>query len=533
MSLPISVNCQQASWAFNIGNAASDQGYDISNDAFGNVYITGWFSGTAQFGNQTLVSYGQQDIFLASYDSNGNLNWARQAGSSENDVSAGIAAMPNGDTYITGWFRGSCSFSGSSVASQGDYDMFIAKYNAYGDIQWVRSGGGLLDDYGNRVTLTADGGATVAGSFKSTFIAGDVQTISQGNRDILICHYSSDGELDWIRGIGGNGEDRAYGIAQDSNGDYFITGVFSDGVDFDGTLLTCNSFFATYLAKLSEQGNVLWAVKGDAGANDFARGFGVAVDQEGNVITNGFFSGKLIMGGATLLASGGQYDQDTYLIKFSGEGILIWSRSSGGGMGVDQATDILLTSADEILEVGFFHDTATFGNGTISAAGLADIFISRYDSSGNTLAVSSYGGEGNEYGYGIATDNDGAVYLAGVITGESTIGNIPLVSAGGNDILVAKLNLSPLGLSHWSELAPVTIYPNPANQLIQINCKTLQQSYNDIELTILDQNGRTVYSDSSIGDFHQIDISNWASGLYLMHLFGPEFSSVSKLVVER
>ena len=533
LSFLFSANAQNVSWAYNIGNTGSDQGYDISNDELGNVYVTGWFSGTAQFGNQTLVSYGLQDIFIASYDSNGNLNWVRQAGSSENEVSAGIASAPNGDTYITGWFKGSCDFSDSTVISQGDYDMFLAKYNAEGAIQWVHSGGGTLDDYGNRVTLTSDGGATVAGSFKSTFSAAAIQTASQGNRDILVCHYAPDGQLVWMKGIGGVSEDRAYGIVQDTNGDYYITGVFSDVVDFGGTSLTCNSFFATYLAKLSNDGNVVWAIKGDGFANDFVRGYGVAVDQQGNVYTNGFYSGRLNMGGVTLLASGGQYDQETYLMKFTSDGTLVWSRTSGGALGVDQSTDLLLAPNNQIMEVGFFHNAATFGSATINAAGQSDVFVTKYDDAGNLLAVSSFGGSGNEYGYGIAADNDGNIYMAGVITGSTNMGTIPLESNGGNDILIARLTLSPLEVSNSAALAPISLYPNPTRDRIQLDCSALKQLHSSVNLEIVDQSGRTVYSERGIAGLNLFDLSDLQSGLYLVRLFGEGYSSTTQLLVAR
>lgn len=525
------IEAQQVSWASSSGNSGSDQGYDISNDALGNVYVTGWFSGTAQFGNQTIVSCGLQDIFLASIDSIGNLNWIRRAGSISNEVSAGIATTPNGDTYITGWFKDTCSFSDSTVISNGSYDMFVAKYDITGTIQWVRSGGGSLDDYGNRATVTSDGGVTVAGSFKSNFTASGLQMNSNGNRDALICHYAPDGQLIWMKGIGGGGEDRAYGIVQDANENYFVTGLFSDVVNFDGTILTSNSFYATYLAKLTSQGTVLWAVKGDAGANDFARGFGVIADQQGNVIANGFFSGTLNMGGSTLSASGGQYDQNCYLIKFDTNGSIIWARNSGG-TGTDQGTDLYLTNDNDILEVGFFNNTATFNTANITTAGLADVFVAKYDTAGNILSAFALGGTGNEYAYGITSDGNGNIFITGAFTGSSQMGTFPLVSNGGNDIFIAKLVLSPLGLSPYESISPASIYPNPTIGRFQLDCSALKQKYKTINLAILDEHGKTVYKAEDISEYKRMDASQFSPGLYLIRLFGNGFTSTTKLVVQ-
>lgn len=528
---PISAEGQNVSWAIGAGSTGSDQGYDISSDSLGNIYVTGWFSGSTLFGGQTLVSAGLQDVFVASYDSSGNLNWVRQAGSVANDVSAGIATAPNGDTYITGWFKDTCNFNGNIVISQGSYDMFVAKYDVNGTLLWVQSGGGTLDDYGNRVAISSDGGVTIAGSFKNTFDASGQQMTSNGNRDALICHYDSNGQLQWMRGIGGSSEDRAYGIIQDANDNYFITGLFSDVVDFDGTMLTCNSFYATYLAKLSSQGNILWAVKGDAGANDFARGFGVMVDLQGNVVTNGFYSGTLNMGGATLAASGGQYDQDSYLIKFTNNGTLLWARTAGGSS-TDHGLDLHLTSNNEILAVGFFHDVANFQNTTITATGLADVYVAKYDGSGNVLSVSGFGGAGNEYGYGVTSDDDGNVYLTGAFTGSSQMGSIPLVSNGGNDILIAKVSLTPLGINTIYGGIGFSMYPNPARDWVRLDLSDVNWGDKLLQLEIQDLTGRTVLITNNVSGQVQVNVSDLQSGLYTVRFSSEESSTTAKLKVQ-
>lgn len=377
-------SAQHISWALGAGDTGSDQGYDISSDSLGNIYVTGWFTGVLQFGEEFLVSQGMQDIFLASFDRSGKLNWARRAGGPGNDVSAGIVTEGNGDTYITGWYAGAVDFSDSTIVSQGSFDMFIAKYDASGALHWVKSGGGVSDDYGNRVALTEDGGVIVAGSFRQTFLADSVQLTSSGNRDALFCRYSRDGKLLWVKQTGGIGEDRAYGIIKDNQNQFIVTGLFSDRVVLGGTLLTCNSFFGTYVAKMTGEGEFIWGVKGDGGANDFARGFGVVTDPEGHILVNGFFSGVLRIGGYALTAMGGQYDQDSYLVKLDADGQVMWARHSGGS-GTDQGTDLQATAEGDIIEVGFFHDMAHWANQSIVSSDLADAFVARYDPDGNLI----------------------------------------------------------------------------------------------------------------------------------------------------
>ncbi|MFM9056280.1 MAG: SBBP repeat-containing protein [Bacteroidota bacterium] len=511
----VSVNAQQVSWALSIGNAGSDQGYDISSDSAGNIYVTGWFSGTTQFGSQTLTSYGLQDIFIASYDGNGNLNWVRQGGGSGNDVSAGIATAANGESYITGWFADTARFGDSLVVSNGSLDMFVAKYDASGAIQWVRHGGGVLDDYGNRVTLMSDGGVALAGSFKDTLTAEGSQIISSGNRDILLCRYEANGQLVWLKGVGGSGEDRGYGISQDADSNCFVTGLFTGNVNFGSTNLTCNSLFAAFVGKVSAQGDFVWAVKGDGGANDFARGFGVVTDPAGNAVVNGFFSGILRMGGSTLNATGGQYDQDNYLIKFNSGGNVVWAKRTGGP-GTDQGTDLFMTAGGEILETGFFQGTAYFDATSLISAGLSDIYLAKYDSAGIVLWASGFGGPGNEFSYGV-TGTGSTIFTTGVLTGFSLFGNIPLVSSGGNDVFIARIEVLPTGMVENRAEAGFNLYPNPSNGDVHISLP-----HRPYRLQLFDDSGRLVWTRSGVGGEMQVNWTGMPAGLYRIVAMGRE-----------
>lgn len=521
---------QDVSWAFGAGASGSDQGYDISSDTLGHVYVTGWFSGTMDLGGQMLVSQGMQDIFIASFDSDGNLNWVRQAGGTGNDVSAGIVTAGNGDSYITGWYAGTGIFGDSTVVSNGSLDMFVAKYDASGTLQWVRSGGGSADDYGNRVTVTHDGGVAVAGSFKQTFLADGQQMTSNGNRDALFCRYAPDGELLWMKGVGGIGEDRAYGITQDADNDLVVTGLFSDAVQFGASSLSCSSFFGTYVAKLSEQGDPLWAVKGDGGANDFARGFGVMTDPQGDIVINGFFSGLLRIGGFTLAATGGQYDQDSYLVKLDGDGQVLWAKHAGGS-GTDQGTDLHATAQGDIVEIGFFHDVAQFAGQSITASGLSDVYVVKYDGNGNVLWASGYGGSGNEYAYGVTEDAEGNIYLTGVFTGTGSLGAFPLVPAGGNDIFVAKIASPSSAVSGTVASAPISLYPNPAHDGFWLDLQALRDIGAGLELVITDMTGTPVLRRKDIGPMTYVDVSTLPRGAYAVAISGSGSTSVTRLII--
>jgi len=530
--LQIQLQSQSISWAKHAGGAGSDQGYDIGVDASGNVYLSGWFSGTAQFGTENLTSFGMQDIFIACYDSAGVFKWVKQAGSAGNEVCAGIITNAGGDSFITGWFSETADFDNFSVTSAGSYDMFVAKYNASGAAQWVSRGGGASDDYGNRITLANDGGVCIGGSFRETIWVGDHQLVSKGNRDVLLSHFSANGDVVCAKGAGGPGEDRAYGIFQDSDGNYFLTGFFSGIASFDEIELTSPAIISTYIAKMTNQGFFQWVKQGSGGANDFARGFDVEADGEGNVFATGFFSGTATFDNQTLSATGGQYDFDAFLTKYNPQGDLVWAKKAGSD-GIDQGTTLFVNPAGEIFLGGFFTQTGHFGDLTAESSGKSDVFVTKYSTEGAAQWVVSGGGAENEYAYGVVNDVSGSVYLTGVFAGTAGFGANNLASAGGNDIFVAKIPSTSNGLFFPSgNTSKIMVIPNPAKDFLQIEMIAANHVSEKVNLEILDISGKVLHTEIITPATSTIDISDLKPGIYLVRLLKNGFVFTEKFIVE-
>ncbi|MCX6189400.1 MAG: T9SS type A sorting domain-containing protein [Bacteroidetes bacterium] len=521
---------QDISWANKAGGVGSDQGYDVSTDNIGNVYACGWFSGTSSFGSTSLASYGLQDVFLACYTAGGTLTWVKQAGGTGNEVCAGIATTPNGDSYVTGWFTGTAKFGNSTLVSNGSYDMFVARYNAAGSLLWVRSGGGMSDDYGNRVSLTRNGGVLVSGSFKDTVSISGIQLISKGNRDVLLCQYDSTGQLTWAQRAGGAGEDRGYGVGQHTNGEIYLTGLFTGMSTFDTILLNGTALLSTYVAKLSEQGAFIWVKPGGGGANDFARGLGLKLDNDGNVIGTGFFSGTLNMNGKSLSSKGGQYDFDTYLIKINSSGNTLWLKDLGGD-GIDQGTAVNVGKSGDIYVCGLFGETKTFADKIVHSKGLSDVFVAKVDTGGNVLWLAEGGGAGSDYLYGIACGKNGSVYVTGAFNGSGTFGSQTLVSDGGLDAFVLKLTDNATGIHSMDINGSINIYPNPAFSQFYVELKE-DRFKTRSELILWDMLGHELKHETINKAIHEVDISGIKSGCYFVEIRQSGTSFKRKLVIE-
>ncbi len=531
----VSVMSQDFNWATQAGGNGTDQGYDISMDGNGNIYVCGWFTETVQFGSETLISFGMQDIFIACYDTSGVFKWAKQAGSDENEVSAGIVTNPDGYSFITGWFSGTADFDEHSITSAGSYDIYVAKYDPNGNCLWVNGGGGEQDDYGNRITLANDGGCCIGGSFRGEISIGGHSLGSMGDRDILLTHFSANGDVACAKSAGGTGEDRAYGIYQDDDGNYYLTGFYTGTAYFDSYDLTSPAIISSFVAKMNNQGVFQWVQSAGGEANDFARGFEIAPDDEGNLVATGFFSNVLNVAGHSIVSNGGQFDFDIYLLKFDYEGTVTWARNAGG-YGMDHGRDLFVLPNGEIYLTGFFSGTGFFGEIMVEASGMADVFMAKYDTYGEIDCMVVGGGLGNDYGYGITGDGLGNLYLTGVFEDDATFGGTVLQAVGDKDIFVAKIPGETSGVSTGALPGGMIIYPNPAKDMLVINPGNSFKGRKDFKYQISDMAGELLAGSGELKfagqDIFQVDISALKPGSYIVRVFGEGFSYSQKVIIE-
>jgi len=338
-----SLSSQDFQWAGAAGGYGSDQAYAMATDASGNFYITGWFSDTADFSGIELISDSLKDIYLAKYDSLGSLQWVKQAPGKGNNMAAGMAMDADGNVLITGWFEEQISFDDIQLECHGLYDMFVAKYDTEGNAVWAKKASGEQDIYGNRLTVNGEGDIIVSGSFRGDVeFAEEHNFTSFGDRDIFIALYHNDGTFGWASHFGGMGEDRAYGIDIDGSSNILFTGFYNGICHFGEYELYSPAITSIYLARLDPAGNLQWVNRAFGGASDFARGFGIGIDDSDNIYTTGFFSGHLNLNYQdTLYARGGEFDFDAYVACYHPEGHLRWANTAGG-IHMDQGLDLVV-----------------------------------------------------------------------------------------------------------------------------------------------------------------------------------------------
>jgi len=243
--------------------------------------------------------------------------------------------------------------------------------------------------YGSEWNITWDGNnddkaeGIIINSSGDIYITG-YTNISGRDYDAFIAKYDSSGNQEWIKFWDNNSDDKGYDIALDESGNIYITG-YTTGLGADE-----NAFIAKYDSNGNSLLNVSW------GGDSIDRGYGIVLDNLGNI----FITGETL--------SYGSVGRDAFIAKFNSTGNLemnaTWNNNN-----YDYGYDIALDNLGNIYITGYtLIDFLNY-----------DIFIAKFNSSGDLKIDIIRGGLGYDVGHSIVIDNSGNIY----ITGESTQGN--------------------------------------------------------------------------------------------------------------
>lgn len=400
----------QPLWAFSIGGVAAgpgldDEGLGVAVSAAGDVFITGYFQGIADFDPSSdtfmLSSQGFRDAFVASYTSDGELRWAKSFGGIAddrgNDVAVYIATDKSEDIYFTGLFREEASLSddntNSTVESNGEEDAFLIRLDENTDLEWMYSYGSTSVDIGKQVKTDDSGRVYLLGTFSRTVNVappGDSFVLSSVNnsQDGLLVSYHRFGILRWAFPIGGPLFDDATALTVSTLGVY-ITGHFSGTVNFNPWSTTPRQLTSTdrdlYVAAYTGGGHLTWAHNLGSG---FAQGSAVSVNDSHNLLVTGIFLGDVFPDPKSALILEGAGEQSALFASYNIDGLYRWAYAIGGPQSVIP-TSAHLSDSDNIILTGYFDDTVDFapqsGSVLATSAGVFDGFLAQYASDGSLV----------------------------------------------------------------------------------------------------------------------------------------------------
>jgi hypothetical protein len=334
------------------------------------------------------------DAFLVKLDPNGKLLWADAFGGQFDDVANAVAVDPQGNPVVTGYFTRAADFDpGPAVFNldvQGRDDVFVAKYTGnHGKFMWVDQFGSdttksELREQGNSVAIDPTGNIVVTGTYagKADFDPGPAKFILEAskNTDAFLLELSPKGKRVFAESIGGKGFDGGEKVAI-RNGAIYTASYFSETIDANPGPSTLELTSAgddrhtdLLVSKYSADGTLNWA--GQMGGEGFETigGFGVAAD--GSVYLSGGFYGPADFDpgtGSFILTSalgdenfedknddGRDFSYDVYVVRLSTNGKLVAATQIGGN-GDDYGTGLALSADGTSLALtGQFRNTVPF-----------------------------------------------------------------------------------------------------------------------------------------------------------------------------
>ena len=399
----------------------------------------------------TLQRTGAREVYVVKYSTSGAVQWARRINGQGDGITflgvgpnQGIATDASGNVYVIGGSASAVTIFGSdnttaafSLGNAGNGDAFIVKYSTLGIPLWARRIGSAVfhPEQGNDIAVDPLGNVYVMGTFHdlgvTMFAANDTNAAftiaaTNGGVDVFVAKYSSSGNPEWLRRVGGGGSDGGFSIAVDADGGVFVCGYTSANVSlYDGSGNATNTTTRTtteegYFGKYDTSGNPLWLrrlIRLSVTAT------AIALDSFGNAYVIGTYNN-----GGTFTAFGGSTSVtlptsgesgNTFLVKYTTHGEPVWARAMNG-TNTNMSFGISLDSSNNIYMVGRYAGTLVIRNADnstfLSSAGPGtqwDIGLIKYDSDGTPQWLRRIGGLGYDQGLGVAADSTGNVYITG------------------------------------------------------------------------------------------------------------------------
>ncbi|HLP88021.1 MAG TPA: SBBP repeat-containing protein [Nostocaceae cyanobacterium] len=461
-------------WAKSFGSSNLDIGSSIAVDSTGNVYTTGYFSGTVDFdpGNGTfnLTSNGSNDIFISKLNSDGSFAWAKNLGGSGADSGLSIALDSVGNIYTTGSFQGTADVDPSSdtfiVTSEGNDDIFVVKLgsqttninqaptNLILDIITIAENQPINTVVGNFTSTDPD----TANTFTYSLVTGTGDTDNNlftivGNelRTNAVFDYETKNSYSIrVRTTDQGGlsfeKQLTIGVSDVNEAPILVTPI-ADQSAVTGSVF--NFQFADNTFSDPDIGDTLTYTA--TLANGDALPSWLTFDPTTRTFTGTPPTTENISIKVTATDSANASVSDEFTLTINTPSTddvqLIWAKNLGGS-NRDRGNSIAVDSMGNVYTTGYFEGTADFdpGSGTsnLTSNGDRDIFISKLNSNGSFAWAKNLGGSSIDYGNGIAVDSMGNVYTTGYF--QNTVdfdpgsGTSNLTSNGYNDIFISKLN---------------------------------------------------------------------------------------------
>lgn len=507
--LTIRASAQQWQFAARYGGGIagfSDAINAMCTDASGNVYVTGNFNNSINFGNGTAgltatTGGTQTEGFVAKFNAAGLCQWSIDFGGPATDA-GGLGIVTDGTTvYVTGASQFPCTIGASTplLSVGGSTDGVVFALNAStGATIWARAfGGDRTNDRGQAICMDNAGHIYISGVF-ATRTAGPTAyfgvpgafprtvngNMNQPTSDLFVAQLNAaTGNFNWVSAGGAASQETPQVIGNDNisgSGIAFlpaqdqlvIAGSFANATASYFSNGSATSSFSLpnagqadiCLLRMDVSGNFVSALTAGGTSNDEA----LAVTYDANTSAayiNGNFNSAAVTGAFNLINTAGGFDEVYYARYEPAAHSFAWVKSAGGSAGGNDFSFANDAGATGVYITGRFQSTISFPTATTplttTAAGFDDVFLIKVDpATGNATQLATAGSatSGTDAGMAVAVSTNNNIWVGGIFSGGfmSFAPSNPSVSVtAGNDL--------ELYLARYNDPPPFIISHPPAS----------------------------------------------------------------------
>ena len=452
-----------------------------------NLYIIGSYGGTLFLPGDTLYCHGNNDIFIAKFDINGNQLWAKTLGGNYTQPDAfedasGVFDPINNCIFIGGTFINSINF-GNDITLSSPYnnkqEIFVARMDLNGNFIWAKQGGSSGIDNRTYTFVEPDGDVLLAGKLEN---AGNIDTtnIPAGG---FLARFDCNGILKWAEHKFSGPENYKISISFIGT-DLIMGGLYRQNPSFIDTvtLMPLNSSDG-YITRMDSLGRIKWIkdIKGDS--SDAV--LGISIDSMSNIYITGYFQDSISINGTIMVNDA----RDLLLVKLNANGNLIWARQAFAENFV-MGSSIKSNSNGDNYIIGQYGGSALFGSYNISTTNAYDMFLTRFNNTGTCLGITHFG---QASGSCLALNNAGNAICAGVFLNTVKIGDSTLTSYGQQDIYIARSDaITGIEERKAATNNQLLIYANPTTGKCTVSVPDDFLNAKNLMLSIFDSNGKLI-----------------------------------------
>ncbi len=409
-------------WIKSFGGSGDDTPRSVVETLDGGYAVLGFSNSTD--GDLQGKSSQVNDYWLFKTDRNGNAIWSRTYGGSMDDRGQAVIETSDGGFAVTGY---AMSADGDASNNEGFHDNWVLRLDGQGNLLWEQSFGFSGHDHSYDLVETPEGGLFFTGFLDITSARADGYTekhaslTRHGVGEFWGTKLDSGGEIEWRSYFGGTNNDRAHAVARAYDGGYVMAG-FSESDDFD--ISDPRGSYDFWVVKVSETGELAWQHSYGGTEIDIAND--VAQTHDGGYV----ITGSTISADGDVSASQG--GSDAWVIKIDAQGQLLWERTYGGSA-FEAAEAICPTRDGGFVVVGNSRST---DKDVGTNAGENDLWIFKVDSRGQLLWEQALGGTDLDFGFDILESSDGAILVVGETASTDLF---PLENKGGTDLIMVRI----------------------------------------------------------------------------------------------